>query len=104
MTTAHKNLVRDWRHGDDTRAARWLHKYRGVKFQSDTLRYFRRKPMAYNAELRDLFTTAYRRVQLNRKHESQKNNSTARPGTSGRNEATAYIYRGNQRATDFQQQ
>lgn len=103
MTTAHKNIIRDWRHGDDTRAARWLTKNRGLRVTHAHCRYFRLNERAYSPELRDLFTTAYRRIQLNRKYEAEKNNSTTAARTSGRNAATAYIYRGSQRKRDFQQ-
>lgn len=76
MTTAHKNLVRDWRHGDDTRAARWLRRYRRLSFTADTLRYFRKQPHAYGPELRALFVRAYRKIQNARKDKPHGKDNT----------------------------
>lgn len=91
MTLAYTRINNDYRHGDDARALRWLQK-RGYKFTAITLRYFRKQPHAYSPELRALFTKAYRKIQLSRKHGSNQNQPSA-TGTARRNQKPAYIYR-----------
>lgn len=66
MTPAHTLIRRDWRHGDDSRAARWLRRYHRLRYPPQCLRYFRTNPMAYPVHIRQLFTRAYRRIQLRR--------------------------------------
>lgn len=76
MTTAHSRINTDYRHGDDTRAARWLRRYRRLSFTADTLRYFRKQPNAYTPELRALFVRAYRKIQNARKDKPHGKDNT----------------------------
>lgn len=71
MTIAHARIIRDYRHGDDSRAARWLARYRRLRFSPYALRYFRKNRMAYSPAIRQLFTLAYRAVQLRRRKTSK---------------------------------
>lgn len=65
-TTTHTRINAQWRHGDDSRAARWLRRYHGLRYRPQCMRYFRTQPNAYAPELRQLFTRAYMRIQRHR--------------------------------------
>lgn len=66
MTTLDR-INAQWRHGDDSRASRWLHRYHRLRYRPQCLRYFRTQPRAYAPQIRQLFTRAYLRTQQARK-------------------------------------
>lgn len=61
-----QTIIQNYRHGDDTAAARWLLRYRRLRFRPQCLRYFRTSDRAYPQHTHTIIT-AYRAIQRRRR-------------------------------------